>query len=178
MSPQEKLIEYLRGFGVAYKEALTSTEWYDYVNDTRFIRAPFISGMGLNLGTKTIVGSDRIKWTDILHEAAHLLATDKSPDDSNEYDLLGWEWAVTLHLGLPQNEFLAYNKEYGVYWQDPEEPSPSGFYDELGDFTLDSPAFARLMRQMTDRACALGSLNENGVPSAHPTQGFLVTELL
>ncbi len=36
----------------------------------------------------------------IIHEAGHILACKKTPDDSHEYEFLGWEMALTIELDL------------------------------------------------------------------------------
>jgi hypothetical protein len=88
----------------------------------RFNEAPFSSAIGLFWKTKTVVyvpealldegplESPRASGTSkaisvIIHEMGHVFACRKPPWDSNEYQFLGWEYAVAKLIGMSREDW-------------------------------------------------------------------------
>jgi hypothetical protein len=51
---------------------------------------------------------------DVIHECAHLFATTKRPDESSEWDFLGWEMVVAERVGLPMPSWRQAHYNYFV----------------------------------------------------------------
>ena len=52
-------------------------------------------------------------WGNVIHEFAHLVAADKEPNHTDEFEFFGWEVAVAMRLGVLK-EWLQANSAYSV----------------------------------------------------------------
>lgn len=55
------------------------------------------------------------KLPEVIHETGHVFASRVGPDDSNEYDFLGWEMAVARAIGLSLMQWRDGNRDY-ILW--------------------------------------------------------------
>lgn len=81
---------------------------------------PFSWKMGLDYGNKTLFFTgecDDESVGHLIHEAGHLLACSKTPEDSEEYDFLGWELALAMELDL-LGDWLHGQQDYTVTTND------------------------------------------------------------
>ena len=76
--------------------------------------APFHDNVGIIMSKQVILlyqdNVDLFFIGAIVHELGHLLTM----KFDGEYDFLGWEYVLFLHLGLTKEEFLLANKDYVV----------------------------------------------------------------
>jgi hypothetical protein len=91
---------------------------YDLVKEQDgYFEAPFTGAqLGILWATKAIYYSD---FTDahpyeIIHEMGHVFACAVPPYKSNEYDFLGWEYALCRHVGYSPKAWVIGNRDYGV----------------------------------------------------------------
>lgn len=139
MNDETKLFDYIRGLGVAYV-VHDLVSWKTLDHDDDFYEAPFTRGLGVRWSAKEIhdYRPTRRHWAEILHEAGHLVATDLSPNKSEEYDFLGWELAVIKKLGLSMQQWYDNNREYSIC---------SDTYNWVGDFEFGSQDFLNFVNE-------------------------------
>ena len=70
----------------------------------RELSAPFDERLGLDWKKKTIYVSkgllEKEEWGSAVHEVAHVVATKKDPEHSEETDFLSWEYVFARNLGV------------------------------------------------------------------------------
>lgn len=123
-----------------------------YVADIgdRFSPAPFNFCLGLDWHARLVacrVSSpgpieDPVMLGSVIHEVAHLFATLKEPWYAEEYDFLGWEWAVARDCGLV-DEWLDSMGSYSV-----------GDGDDFGALDVDQQT--DLLEERFDFAVSIG----------------------
>lgn len=93
--------------------AKASAAEVDWAGNGTFWGAPFTSNLGILWREKIIVYTGAHAWSAILHEMGHVFASRKDPTHSEEYDFLGWEYAIARSVG-PLSEWWAGNEDYGT----------------------------------------------------------------
>lgn len=162
---KDKVTDFLAALGVAYVEVLGYEEWERLLEDGMKV-APFDGDFGILWDEQTICGwMGRSHWAGIIHEGGHLLATDKSLYAVDETDFLGWEIAVVRHLGLPMDDFIRANADYGIQW-----PQDEDYYDTIG--VLPPDQVGPMCDFYVQVAKDLNTVNADGTPVAHPSRVF------
>ena len=82
-------------------------------------RSPFSSKLGCDWESKVVFfnrdGKNEIfLLCGIVHEMAHTFATNQSPNDVDEWDFLGWEWALCRKLGMSRENWALGNAQYQI----------------------------------------------------------------
>jgi hypothetical protein len=113
-----------------------------------FLDAPFTAYLGVFWTEKKIIAVfGEENPSSIIHEMGHVFASLTEPPKSDEYDFLGWEYAVARYVKLPISDWLHSNGDYQI---------PSGWtIDDLIDRS--KPAY-RDNRPPTLRKVILGRL--------------------
>jgi hypothetical protein len=82
---------------------------FEFTLRAGFSGAPFTSRarLGVFYARKQVVlvPSSELNLMDVLHELAHVFASKKSPNNADEYNFLGWEWAFAHRLGVSRREW-------------------------------------------------------------------------
>jgi hypothetical protein len=80
-------------------------------------------------GKKVIFSSPIVTYyvAHVIHECAHIFATNAEPHDSSEIDFLGWEMIVAEQIGLPWPAWRAGNRGYCIEGMGPDLP---GFIED------------------------------------------------
>lgn len=169
MTPKEKVIRFLGGLGLTYKELCGSaahSDWEAYLDEGLRV-APFTTGLGILPAERLILSKSAPHWASLVHEAGHLLASPTVLDrKEQEIEWFGWEWAVALHLDLPRDEFLRANMDYGISWD-----SPEGRYCE-DVLHLRPYEVEQFFGEKIEEAKRLGIVTAEGQPVAHPMRRF------
>lgn len=132
-----RLLEYLwTQFRIKFVEHQYDLWWHKEEIDG-LKEAPFTVGLWLNMDKFEVHGSWNTPWAHILHEAGHLVATNKPLAAADEEEFLGWEIAVIQYLKLSMLEWYENNREYGVNYS----YLPDGYADELQDLRYGSRPF-------------------------------------
>lgn len=169
MTQKQKLIQFLAGMGVRYVETLgtyvQTCQKYQEWRDAGVCFAPFTDGLGILKEEATIVSTRDHPWPHILHEAGHLLCVEEPlhPKD-NEFNWLGWEYAVCQLLGLPRAAFIRNNQEYMITWLNPQ----GQMRDEIGALTAREVPF--FLDERVAKAKELGLVLPDGQVTCHPNR--------
>jgi hypothetical protein len=91
----------------------------------------------------------------VLHEMAHVLACRQPPDESDEFDFLGWEWVMAKRFGVSCRQWRFLNRDYGL--------GAEYGCQTLGKVPL--PTFKKVMKKMMARGARVGNLKD-GRPTA------------
>lgn len=82
--------------------------------------SPFSSFCGIDWKAKKLYLTDEADPGDLIHELAHLLATDKPLKKQEEFDFFGWEYILAKQLGVYdwwlgtiQNYYVTPEREFG-----------------------------------------------------------------
>lgn len=103
-----------------------------------FYDAPFGSAeFGTLWRQKRIYYTSKTAWPDLVHEMGHVFASRRNPNACNEYDFLGWEYAVARFIGALTSDWRAGMADYQL--MDDE----TGRGDDIG--SLSRRDFRRLM---------------------------------
>lgn len=93
----------------------------------------------------------------LIHEAGHILASKKTPGNSEEDHFLAWEMLVAKKLGV-FTEWAKKQSDYGI-WHDG--------YDTLGDILkADKKTLAAFMEEILDIGCKEGNITADGKPQS------------
>lgn len=111
-----------------------------FVEVSDFHPCPFNASLGVRWGKKHVYYtraargfwkgsvwtdlSEPVSWTDVIHEMGHVFASAKRPDQADEYNFFGWEYALARQVGDPEKWRRA-NKDYSV-----------GSGDDLGSLSV------------------------------------------
>ena len=160
-----KLKKLSRGFGgdlvqVTEDEFDTLFRTDNCVTSGRF-DAPFTShDLGVDFGRKLVMYSSRcgvVPWPEVIHEMGHIFATSENPLDCDEWEFLGWEWAVCLYIKGDQKVWKDYLADYGV--------AGVPFVGEGSDFgALSVGTQNRILTDRLARAKAVGLVGPRGRP--------------
>jgi hypothetical protein len=86
-------------------------------NRRDFYPAPFANDLGVFWRRKrivyTTVPADR-SYAELVHEMGHTFACTKNPEDSDEFDFFGWEYAVIRYVGGSTALWAHTNRFYSV----------------------------------------------------------------
>lgn len=120
-------------------------------------RGPFYVGP---FGDDEVVGIDwagrrvyyvSVTWPTLIHEMAHAFAVTDPPDDSDDLEFLGWEWAMVAHIKADKEAWLKSMQYYGL---------DNGDY--LGD--LSRKQQLRLLDSKVRACIKKGMVSPKGVP--------------
>ncbi len=166
MTDKEKVIEFLGSLGLAYVEVQDQglhDAWQEWI-EAGVREAPFTSHLGILPKDMTIVGRPSTHWAGIIHEAGHLLCGATVLDrKEQEISWFGWEWAVTQHLGLPTDEFLHENRDYGISWD-----GPDGWREDV--LHLRGSEVEAFFNMKVEEATRLGLVSADRRPLIHPSR--------
>lgn len=80
-----------------------------------FSLAPFSSrDLGVFWRRKQVVFSGQGDWPEVIHEMAHVFASNKKPDLAEEWPFLGWEYAVAKYVEGPLKDWYSYMRDYMI----------------------------------------------------------------
>ena len=172
MTQKERVLQFIASMGVRYIERIGTTaqnrqQWEEWEEEGA-CEAPFMPGLGIIKDPACIISTVAVDWVHLIHEAGHLLCTETplNPKD-NEYEWLGWEYAVCLQLGLSRAAFIRGNAEYGINWLNPQGQMRDLFADlpkrEIPLFLENRLAFAK----------QLGLVLPDGRVTCHPNRRLL-----
>lgn len=155
MTYMQKLLRFAKRHNVAMKH-VSDAEYQRCQEDIDFSDAPFTDGMGVYWRSKILVYTDQTKWYELVHDLGHLLASNDTPDQSTEYDFLGWEMRLTMTLDATKGlkDWRDGNNAYMVELDD------TGLI-EIGD--LSDQQFKRLVDDRIAAAKATGLIRNNRV---------------
>lgn len=154
MTPEvEKVLTRLKGMGI---NVIIGEDEVDNAVQP----APFSWKLGLDYAKKTLYfdgACDAESVGNLIHEAGHLVACEKSPEDSEEYEFLGWEIALALELDL-LDDWAYGQQDYGVTTNEYEGGIEIGLlsdeeFDELVEERIDYARSIGLV--VVDRAVAI-----------------------
>jgi hypothetical protein len=133
-----------------------SEERYDALH---IFEAPFTSyRLGIDWIKRVVYfvwdtdGHTRLCWGDIIHEMGHVFACKKNPDNSDEYDFFGWEWALMKQIGGNEDQWNESQKHYQIGIQ-----VNGSWFNEWGSLT---PKQRRhVLKDRLEKAKALGLID-------------------
>lgn len=115
--------------------------------------APFDGSLMLELETLTVFlrldDEQHVtlkNLTGIIHEMGHAFAVDEDPNHADEFEFIGWEWALARKVGITFKEWCENNDEYAI--------TEDG--ETIGDF-LDGSV--RIIRERHQSSVGLASKN-------------------
>jgi hypothetical protein len=133
--------------------------WHTMVFKRGFYEAPFVSlpaRLGVQWARKIVacVPSSGIHPCGVIHEMGHVFASAKSPDYADEYEFLGWEWAMAERIGMSRAEWQLGNKDYSLEFK--------ASWSQIG--LLTPQGLGRLLADRTRAARKAGLLSAREVP--------------
>jgi hypothetical protein len=80
-----------------------------------FYGAPFTNhDLGVLWAKKQVVYSGTVGWPEVIHEMGHVFACRVNPNRSEEFDFLGWEYALAKYIEGPMDEWLRELRNYQI----------------------------------------------------------------
>ncbi len=99
------------------------------------------------------------KVAEVIHELAHIFASDRNPNRATEFNFLGWEMVVADTINLPRGPWRIGNANYQLHsLQDPKPP----WARDVGDCT--DAELELLYQDRLKEAQKLGSVSKDGEP--------------
>lgn len=147
---------------IAVVSAAIETFRRTYIAKGSFSEAPFSGNdLGIVWEKKQVLFCGAVLWYEVVHEMAHVFACLREPNNSNEWDFFGWEYAMAKMLkGVP--EWKAENGDYVVTM-----PADGPYRGAGRDFkVLTSKEQVTLIRDRVQVAKAAGLLDSNLKPKA------------
>lgn len=80
-------------------------------------KAPFEEGIGIMWEEKTVYYCKELVQrvvTSVIHEMGHVFASEVMPDEADEMNFFGWEYALSKQIKLHRLAWMNWNRDYNV----------------------------------------------------------------
>jgi len=94
---------------------ISVNDFYSLLKDNTLHKAPFTKNhLGIDYFDKIVYHTGDTKWYHIVHEMAHLFASEDLPYKANEFNFLGWEYATVKYIKAPLYQWHKDMYEYTI----------------------------------------------------------------